>query len=337
MTLFISFNEGAEAIRRSLSLDLATFIERAYIANNRNSFFYYAYSEDDHTRYIALYSTNDFESHPVGLIFDQKHHTAIICVDVDDIDTVCNGFIVWYPPKRVLEAWLDMIEKGKAIVTTNSGDSEDPWMLISYGDTLLQDTIDVFNLLVDEMERRLPGYENNISDTTSPLIEEAALGVANLRQGFLHHFARKANRPSFRYIHQRASIRTPQAYSEAVPGDNCLNFPAGHKITPEQLYSWQAVLGSEGSDCAWPFWGKEYYCVGAPDKSATTTTTPTPTPAVTPPPVQSDIDAHCKKFTEAVHGDLCLSFAEANDITAAKLYAWNLVIGADSAGCGTNF
>ncbi|KAH3940458.1 hypothetical protein HBI56_097110 [Parastagonospora nodorum] len=72
MTLFISFSEGAEAIRRSLSLDLATFIERAYIANNRNSFFYYvfkkAYSEDDHTRYIALYSTNDFESHPVGLM-----------------------------------------------------------------------------------------------------------------------------------------------------------------------------------------------------------------------------------------------------------------------------
>ncbi|KAH3940531.1 hypothetical protein HBI56_097120 [Parastagonospora nodorum] len=239
-----------------------------------------------------------------------------------------------------------MIEKGKAIVTTNSGDSEDPWKLISYGDTLLQETIDVFNLLVDEMERlhlarldRSVGLDRSvvIHVTTSPLIEEAALGVANLRQGFLHHFARKANRPSFRYIHQRASIRTPQAYSEAVPGDNCLNFPAGHKITPEQLYSWQAVLGSEGSDCAWPFWGKEYYCVGAPDKSAITTTTPTPTPAVTPPPVQSDIDAHCTKFTEAVHGDLCLSFAEANDITAAKLYAWNLVIGADSAGCGTNF
>jgi hypothetical protein len=102
-----------------------------------------------------------------------------------------------------------MIEKGKAIVTTNSSDSEDPWKLVSYSDMIPQDTIDVFNFLVDEMESRLPGYDDNMSDTTSPLIEEAALGAANLRRGFLHHFARKANRPSFRYIAPDTSFSEP--------------------------------------------------------------------------------------------------------------------------------
>ncbi|KAH7077185.1 peptidoglycan-binding protein [Paraphoma chrysanthemicola] len=127
------------------------------------------------------------------------------------------------------------------------------------------------------------------------------------------------------------------AYSEAAPGDTCLNFASEHKITPEQLYSWNPVLGNDGSNCAGSFWAREYYCIGAPDKSAITTATPTPTPVVTPSPVQSGIDAHCTKFAEAVNGDLCSTFAAANDITTAELYAWNPVLGADGANCGTNF
>jgi hypothetical protein len=127
---------------------------------------------------------------------------------------VCNGRIEWYPLERVLEAWLDMIEKGKAIVTRTHGDSEDPpWKLVSYSETILQETIDVFNCLVEEIESRLPGHNDNPPITTSPLIEDAVLESVNWR-GFAYHFARKAKRPVFRYIAPGLEIPTTSIATE---------------------------------------------------------------------------------------------------------------------------
>jgi hypothetical protein len=45
--------------------------------------------------------------------FDQEENTAIMCVDLDDTDTIQNGRVGWYLLEDVLEAWRDMIEKGK--------------------------------------------------------------------------------------------------------------------------------------------------------------------------------------------------------------------------------
>jgi hypothetical protein len=140
--------------------------------------------------------------------FDQRNDTAILCIDLDDMDAVCNGRIKWYPLERVLEAWLDMIEKGKAIVTVKSGDSGDPWKLVPYSERILQETVHVFNLLVKEITTRLPKDNNHTPEATSPLIEEAILDTANPTRGFAYRFAQKVKRPSFRYIAPGLEIPT---------------------------------------------------------------------------------------------------------------------------------
>ncbi|KGO39886.1 hypothetical protein PEX1_067310 [Penicillium expansum] len=126
-------------------------------------------------------------------------------------------------------------------------------------------------------------------------------------------------------------------YSEAVSGDSCIAFASANNITPAQLYSWNPVLGSGGSNCGSDFWANEYYCVGAPDGSATTTTAPTSTAVATPSPIQSGIDPQCTKFAEAASGDSCPGFATKNGITATELYSWNPVLGAGGANCNSDF
>jgi LysM repeat protein len=51
-------------------------------------------------------------------------------------------------------------------------------------------------------------------------------------------------------------------FGKANPGGSCSAFAARFGITTEQLYSWNAVLGVNGENCAANFWGDEYYCVG---------------------------------------------------------------------------
>lgn len=129
-------------------------------------------------------------------------------------------------------------------------------------------------------------------------------------------------------------------YAEAVSGDNCVAFATANNITPAQLYTWNPILGDGGSNCGTKFWANEYYCVGAPDGSATATTTtaaPTSTAVVTPSPVQSGIDPQCTKFAEAAAGDTCPGFASNNGITATELYSWNPILGAAGANCNSDF
>jgi hypothetical protein len=86
-TWFDYYGDEAEALRDTLSLDLAAFLESAYVAKTDHSFFHYvagldypsglfetakffniAYSDGDPTRYVALYAINRFASDPVGLM-----------------------------------------------------------------------------------------------------------------------------------------------------------------------------------------------------------------------------------------------------------------------------
>ncbi|PYH75686.1 hypothetical protein BO82DRAFT_409387, partial [Aspergillus uvarum CBS 121591] len=126
-------------------------------------------------------------------------------------------------------------------------------------------------------------------------------------------------------------------YSAAVSGDTCIAFASANNITPAQLYSWNPALGSGGSNCGSDFWANDYYCVGAPDSSATTTAAPTSTAVVTPSPIQSGIDLQCTKFAEVASGDTCPGFATKNGITATELYSWNPVLGAGGANCNSDF
>jgi hypothetical protein len=185
--------------------------------------------------------------------FDQKLHTAIICVDLDDCDAVLNGRIKWYPLERVLEAWLDMIEKGKAIVTLKSGDSGDPWELVPYSETILRETIDVFNLLVEKITSRLPRDSNNPPGTTSPLINEAVLDAANPKRGFAYRFAQKAKRPSFRYI--APGLEIPTASSVAEQPFASLRYHDTIRIATLPVLLFRATDGV--SPLTSPKWGEE--------------------------------------------------------------------------------
>lgn len=118
------------------------------------------------------------------------------------------------------------------------------------------------------------------------------------------------------------------AYAQAdTPGQGCADFAAANSITPAQLYAWNTVLGPGGADCGTQFFLGYYYCV-----SATTTTSTGP-----PGPTQSGIPNTCDKYAEASAGQACGSFASANSITTAQLYAWNPVLGTNGENCATSF
>lgn len=80
--------------------------------------------------------------------FDQEQHTAIMCVDLDDGDTIQNSPTEWFPLELVLEAWLHMIEQGKVVATSDTGEVEAPWTLTPCSSKILQDTVAVFESLV---------------------------------------------------------------------------------------------------------------------------------------------------------------------------------------------
>jgi hypothetical protein len=131
-----------------------------------------------------------------------------MCVDLDDTDTIQNGRTPWFPLETVLEAWVDMIEHGKIVATTEADDVEKPWMLAPYSPKILQDTVDLFNALVREIESRLPRGSTGTGHDSSPFIEKAILDTSNPQRGFAYHFAQKAKRPHFRYIAPGLEIPT---------------------------------------------------------------------------------------------------------------------------------
>ncbi|OQE16161.1 hypothetical protein PENSTE_c025G08004 [Penicillium steckii] len=51
-------------------------------------------------------------------------------------------------------------------------------------------------------------------------------------------------------------------YATPAKDHGCEDFAKKNSITPSQLYSWNTVLGTNGSNCETNFWLEEYYCVG---------------------------------------------------------------------------
>ncbi|KDN63841.1 putative LysM domain-containing protein [Colletotrichum sublineola] len=115
-------------------------------------------------------------------------------------------------------------------------------------------------------------------------------------------------------------------YASATAGDGCEGFATRNSIAPSQLYEWNPVLGTAGSECSTALWASEYYCIG--------TWKATPTSAASAPgPTQTGITKSCNKFAKAVSGDSCSAFASRNGITVSQLYAWNTVLGSNGENC----
>jgi LysM repeat protein len=61
---------------------------------------------------------------------------------------------------------------------------------------------------------------------------------------------------------QSGIVSNCKSYAQAAKGDNCNNFAQTNKITAAQLYSWNPVLGSGGSQCDTEFQAGDFYCIG---------------------------------------------------------------------------
>ncbi|KAK6844433.1 hypothetical protein PG995_014543 [Apiospora arundinis] len=218
---FQHWGKRAEAMRPRLSQDLTAFLERAWVSGDDHSFFFYvndltppnemwAHEEnfvrnpDDIDRYLTLYSANVYSSHPDGLVFDQKKNLAIMQMDLFDWSTTHNGRQKWYPLEVVLSQWLDMIEMGKVQtvaegVSTRSG-RHDPWIEVGYSKRQLEETLKVWEQLLQAIETRIPGHEP--SKTSDTLIDDSMVYLedAGLFPGFVPEFLTKARRPAFRHI-----------------------------------------------------------------------------------------------------------------------------------------
>jgi LysM repeat protein len=157
---------------------------------------------------------------------------------------------------------------------------------------------------------------------------------------------------------QSGIIATCNKFKDAESGDYCSKFASDNGITTQQLYAWNAILGSNGENCGTQFQAGVDYCVGV---SATSTTkSSTSSTSTTKIPTQTGIAANCNKIAVAKNGDFCFQFAQdnstyfyffcytprniyaladncASDITPQQLYTWNPVLGPNGENCNLQF
>ena len=57
-------------------------------------------------------------------------------------------------------------------------------------------------------------------------------------------------------------ISTCNDYALAQSGDYCSEFAQDNGISASNLYAWNTVLGSDGSNCDTAFFANYYYCIG---------------------------------------------------------------------------
>ncbi|KAI4233605.1 MAG: hypothetical protein LQ349_004318 [Xanthoria aureola] len=136
---------------------------------------------------------------------------------------------------------------------------------------------------------------------------------------------------------QAGIIPICNSYAKAVGGDYCQKFAQANSITPDQLYAWNNILGSGGSNCSIQFFANYYYCVGVSGGTATSSLPPAPTTTSTtaPSPTQTGIPSYCNKYGQAQPGTSCSAFASSNQVSPNDLYAWNPILGASGTNCNT--
>jgi hypothetical protein len=142
------------------------------------------------------------------------------------MDTVFNGRIAWHPLETIIEAWLDLIRKGNVDAVPEDGGKYQleyelegmrwnyPWVLVSYSELMLEDTLEAFNNLVGAIEARLPMATPIDSDhIVHGLVDEGVLQSMNLPQGFAYKFLRRARRPRFQMIAPGLEIPDSSSFS----------------------------------------------------------------------------------------------------------------------------
>ncbi|KAL8350544.1 hypothetical protein RB598_005716 [Gaeumannomyces tritici] len=152
--------------------------------------------------------------------------------------------------------------------------------------------------------------------------------------------------PLYEYELREGYIKGCTRFSDVPLGWECSDIYDYYGITKEQFYQYNPAVGSDCNN----LWPNYAYCTSTnpnPDEgggggdtttiSSTTTTTTGPgsTPTKAPGQTQDGQAANCNKWEMAQSGDSCWAIADRTGIPLTDLYAWNTVLGADGAACGT--
>ena len=92
-------------------------------------------------------------------------------------------------------------------------------------------------------------------------------------------------------------------YGQAPPGTSCSAFASSNKVSPNDLYAWNPILGAGGTNCDIQLFARYYYCTGI----------------AVPSPNQGRNAGNCISYAEAVAGDFCSKFAQDKSITTDQL------------------
>ncbi|KAJ4374667.1 hypothetical protein N0V86_007540 [Didymella sp. IMI 355093] len=141
--------------------------------------------------------------------FDQETNLAILLPSLWDMEDNFTNPDLWRPLESILESWLTMIKKGSIIATSEEDRktllqyqaAQEPWVKLPYSATILNETIETFNRLVQAIEIRMPdnpATEKKKADTG--LIDEQVLKDMQLPEGFIYTFLLRARRPAFQFI-----------------------------------------------------------------------------------------------------------------------------------------
>lgn len=158
-------------------------------------------------------------SHPLGLVLDQQHATAIQHMSIHDTSITMKGRQSWLPLECLLDGFLDMIDQGKVVAVDEDYDGEQertaPWVMPSYTEQDLDETFRAFQYLVDAICAAIPGQPELNGDS---LIEIVTGGESHSlpSSSFTCRFLFQANNPPFTYIAPGLRIARHQPFA-AVP------------------------------------------------------------------------------------------------------------------------
>jgi len=166
---------------------------------------------------IALYLTDYEISDPSidGIVYDFSAHCCVFnsypyneFVDEDKTP-------IWQYLETVLTAWINMIERQKAVVVhgpfTNCGPDpvtgvicdglRHPWGWASYTRADLDETVETWHGLISAINERLPEPHPDPLSNCPGLFEASDLATAGIAEdSFAWQFYRKARRPHFRFL-----------------------------------------------------------------------------------------------------------------------------------------
>jgi hypothetical protein len=178
-------------------------------------------------QYLWLYSANGglAPGHPLGLVFEQDSFCAMQHLSMDDMDITLNGRQTWVKLEEALECFLEMMDQGKVVATNDSYSGKQEriadWIMPSYTEQDLEDSLDALSALVTAVETRMPSppsqddFEIGLIDAAVP--ETSAMLPPNT---FVRRFLERARKPRFTYLAPGFQIAHGQPFaSVSVAGD----------------------------------------------------------------------------------------------------------------------